>query len=60
MHLSLRDFRPFVTRMLEAGEDDLAQRLAQDYLDTYVQGFNRFVKTLGAFVAAGRDSSNVS
>ncbi len=52
MHISLRDFRPFVPRLLAAGEEELAQQLAQDYLDTYVRGFNRFVRTLGTFVVA--------
>jgi hypothetical protein len=56
MHVSLRDFRPFVRRLLEAGETQVAQTLAQDYLDAYVRGFNRFVKTLTAFVTAEQNS----
>ncbi|MBN1889117.1 MAG: hypothetical protein JW850_14085 [Thermoflexales bacterium] len=50
MHISLRDFRPFVPRLLAAGEAEMAGRLAQDYLDSYVKGFNRFVNELAKIV----------
>jgi hypothetical protein len=52
MHVSLRDFRPFVPQLLALGEDGLANLLAQDYLTAYVQGFNRFVLELGDIIAA--------
>jgi hypothetical protein len=44
MKLSLRDFRPYVALLHEAGRKDLANRIAQDYLDTFVQGLNQFIK----------------
>jgi hypothetical protein len=51
MCISLRDFRPFVPPLLTLGESELADLLAQDYLESYVQGFNHFVADLGAIVA---------
>lgn len=52
MHITLRDFRPFVGPLLEMGEAPLANALAQDYLDSYVQGLNRFVAGLYTYVMA--------
>jgi hypothetical protein len=51
LHLSLRDFRPFVSLLWEQGEADAAQTLTQDYLDHYVTGLNDFVRILSKFVA---------
>jgi len=51
MRISLRDFRPFVPLLLAIGESALADQLAQDYVDSYVKGFNRFLAELGAMVA---------
>ncbi|MBN1177577.1 MAG: hypothetical protein JXD18_00060 [Anaerolineae bacterium] len=51
MQISLRDFRPFVPLLLDLGEAFLADLLAQDYLDSYVSGFNRFVAELNTLVA---------
>ncbi|HNT74583.1 MAG TPA: hypothetical protein PKH77_06155 [Anaerolineae bacterium] len=52
MHITLRDFRPFVKLLLDMGESDLANALAQDYLDSYVQGLNRFIAGLYTYVMA--------
>jgi len=52
MRISLRDFRPFVPHLLALGEQALADMLAQDYLDSYVEGLNRFVVELGDIIAA--------
>jgi hypothetical protein len=52
MHVSLRDFRPFVPQLLALNEGELANTLAQDYLMTYVRGFNCFILDLGDIVAA--------
>ena len=46
MHITLRDFRPHVSRLHAAGLRDLADRIAQDYLNAYARGFNRFVYDL--------------
>ncbi|MCP4535649.1 MAG: hypothetical protein GY832_00710 [Chloroflexi bacterium] len=51
MWISLRDFRPFVPQLLALGETALADSLAQDYLDSYVTGLNRFVADLGDIIA---------
>lgn len=50
MHISLRDFRPYVPALLALGEQALAQALADDYLSSYVKGFNRFIVELSAIV----------
>jgi hypothetical protein len=55
MHLSLRDFRPHVRLLTDAGQRDLAGRIAQDYLDAYVNGLNNFVGELHRVVLATRD-----
>lgn len=56
MRLSLRDFRPHVGLLRDAGRDDLAQRLAQDYLDAYAAGLNDYVRALDDITAASRDT----
>jgi hypothetical protein len=46
VHLSLRDFRPHIAVLHEAGSGDLAHQITQDYLDSYASGMNRYVKEL--------------
>ena len=46
MHLTLRDFRPHVGQLSAIGLKDVAKRLAQDYVDAYARGFNRYIKGL--------------
>ncbi len=46
VHLSLRDFRPHVSALKAVGRKDMADRLTQDYLDSYARGFKRFVRDL--------------
>ena len=46
MHISLRDFRAHVAVLCQLNRPDLAETLAQDYLDAFVTGFNRFVQQL--------------
>ena len=50
MRITLRDFRPFVPLLLASGEGDLANLLAQDYLEGYVHGLNSFVAELSTFI----------
>lgn len=50
MILTLRDFRPHVGLLQAAGEMDTAVLMAQDYLDSYVYGLNRFVRDLDRIV----------
>jgi len=52
VHIILRDFRPFVPKLLEMGEGELANLLAQDYVEGYTQGLNRFVMDLHNFFVA--------
>lgn len=51
MHISLRDFRPFIGPLMALDERPLADLLAQDYLDGYVDGLNRFVADLSTITA---------
>ncbi|PJF35930.1 MAG: hypothetical protein CUN49_08035 [Candidatus Thermofonsia Clade 1 bacterium] len=53
LHLSLRDFRPHVAALIGIGERDLAQAMAQDYLDKFAQGFNAFMEEL-LYIARAR------
>ena len=41
--ITLRDFRPHVATLHGAGRQDLANLIAQDFLDAYVQGFNQYI-----------------
>jgi hypothetical protein len=57
MHITLRDFRPFVPRLLQLEDPsgrELADLLARDFLEGYVRGFNRFMVKLGAVVSEER------
>ncbi len=57
IHISLRDFRPFIPQLFELGESQLADMLAQDYLDNYVTGLKRFVAELSTIIAAKSPAS---
>ena len=52
MHITLRDYRPFIAPLIAAGEVETADLLAQDYLNSYVHGFNNFVTTLDGLCTA--------
>jgi hypothetical protein len=52
MHISLRDFRPEVTALFAVGQADLAQAMAQDFLDSFVRQLNNFVRKLNDIAAA--------
>ncbi len=57
MHVSLRDYRPFVPLLLQLQDpaaQSLADRLARDYLQAYVDGFNQFVGKLSDIVRQDR------
>jgi len=58
LHLSLRDFRPHVGPLIAAGRRDLTQRIAQDYLDSYAQGLNRYVRELSRITLASRETAS--
>ena len=46
MYFSLRDFRPHVAALVASGYQELANRITQDYLDSYADGLNRFIREL--------------
>lgn len=46
MYITLRDFRPHVALLVATGYQDLANRIAQDYLDAYAHGLNEFIRNL--------------
>jgi hypothetical protein len=46
MRITLRDFRPHVPLLAAVGRQDLADRIAQHYLESYVQGLNNYIRDL--------------
>jgi len=48
--ITMRDFRPHVKPLIEAGRTDLAQRMAQDYLTTYTADLIGLVARLSAML----------
>jgi len=52
MKITLRDFRSHVALLHEAGRRGLANLIAQDYLDSYVQGLNMFVQEVTRIAVA--------
>ena len=46
LHLSLRDFRPYVATLNKIEYADLAQFMVKDYLDAFVTGFNQFIQSV--------------
>jgi hypothetical protein len=52
LHISLRDFRPFVPLLMAMRETALADMLVQDYLESYVRGLNEFVARLNGIITA--------
>ncbi|RME77541.1 MAG: hypothetical protein D6784_03540 [Chloroflexi bacterium] len=57
MHISLRDFRPAVVKLVELGYDKLAAQITQEYLDAYVRGLNRYVEELYRIALAQRPAA---
>lgn len=55
MRVTLRDFRPHVAALRDIGYKALATRMAQHYLDTYVQGLNGYIRELHTIAVAGRE-----
>lgn len=54
MRIHLRDFRPHVSALIAIGRRDLASLIAQDYLDSYAEGFNRYIRDLSRITTASR------
>jgi hypothetical protein len=58
MHISLRDFRPHVRHLEDAGQRPLAVWMVQEYLDSYVLGLDRFIKELQQITASSRETKS--
>ncbi|MBE2192843.1 MAG: hypothetical protein IAE83_01575 [Anaerolinea sp.] len=56
VHVSLRDFRPHVEALQAAAMGSLADLIAQDFLDSYTDGFNLFIRELREITAASRET----
>jgi hypothetical protein len=56
MRIHLRDFRPHVQTLLDIGRKDIASLITQDYLNSYVEGFNRFIRELSRITIASRET----
>lgn len=56
MHITLRDFRPHVAALYAVGRPDLAQWIAQDYLDAYAEGLNGYVDELYDITVMSRET----
>ena len=56
VQLTLRDFRPYVTALTEAGYRPLAQRIAQDYVESYANGFNQYLRQIRRITLSSRET----
>ncbi len=57
MVISLRDFRPQVTALLDMGAADTAQAITQDFLEGYKNGFQRYIRELHEIVKLRKSHS---
>jgi hypothetical protein len=58
VRITLRDFRPHVKLLAELDMLSLAHQIAQDFLDSYVEGFNLFVRELREITVASRETKS--
>jgi len=56
LRIHLRDFRPHVQTLLNIGRKDLANLITQDYLNSYAEGFNRYIRSLSRITTASRET----
>jgi hypothetical protein len=56
LRLTLRDFRPHVGALIAIGQRELAERLAQDYIEVYARGLNDYTRDLRRITQAGRET----
>lgn len=56
VHITLRDFRPYVRLLERLGQRALAKKVAQAYLDAYVAGFNAYVQDLHHITQFSRET----
>lgn len=56
--ITLRDFRPHVHLLTQAGEQKVAQQMTADYLTAYAHGLNHFMRELRLIATGGQIFSN--
>ena len=56
MHITLRDFRPHVRLLIEAGQKKVAERITQDFLNSYARALNQYVMELQQITLASRET----
>ncbi len=56
MHITLRDFRPHVEQLIQCGQEELAVKMTQDYLQAYAEGLNTFIADLRRMTQTSRDA----
>jgi hypothetical protein len=56
MRITLRDFRPHVDSLKKLGLKEMAEKLAQDYLDKYVTGLNEYAGQLARITSKSRET----
>ncbi len=56
MRISLRDFRPHVALLQTCEQSALATHIAQDYLDAYAHGLNKFIRDVQHITLASRET----
>jgi hypothetical protein len=56
MRITLLDFRPHEHLFVETGYQELANQIAQDYLNSFVEGLNQFVTDLRRVTVASRET----
>lgn len=58
MTITLRDFRPHVGLLKEVNCPDVAQRITEEYLNSYAHNLNKFMRELQLIATAGRTFSS--
>lgn len=56
MHITLRDFRPHVRLLIEAGQKKVAERITADFLNSYARALNQYVMELQQITLASRET----
>jgi hypothetical protein len=54
LRVSLRDFRLPVLALAQFGYPDLSQLVTRDFLDSFLAGFNVFVREIGAVISSSK------
>jgi hypothetical protein len=56
MLISLRDFRPHVKLFMDIGQQEFAQKITEDYLESYSRGFNKWVADVHRITLKSRET----